>query len=168
MSSTAPHMSACVRRPKLTGPGDKVNMSHLNGAFGVFEMHAELLELVDVPAYREAWLDYCQYYNAPDAEFQAKTGTAGQSRGLRQGHSRFTAYAAVQRHDTALARRAWAEFQSHGDRETRQQNAELHRIDAAAVLKPVDEITEISTNDAAQWGLAAVQNIALIGKLLGS
>jgi hypothetical protein len=152
---------------RFTGPGDTVSISHLNGAFGVFEMHAELLELLDVPEYRAAWLDYCQYYNAPDAEFQAKTGAPGQSRGLRQGHSRFTAYAAVQRKDATLARRAWAEFQSQGDRAARQQTAMPHRVAGDEVLKPVDEIAEISTNDAAQWGLAAGQNIALIGKLLG-
>ncbi|MEO5493648.1 MAG: Tat pathway signal sequence domain protein [Sphingomonas sp.] len=151
---------------RFTGPGDTVQISHLNGAFGVFEMHAELLELIDEPRYREAWLDYCQYYNAPAAEFTAKTGAAAKDRGLRQGHSRFTAYAAVQRKDASLARRAWAEFMGHGDRELRQQAVTVNKITGAAVLKPVEEIVEISTNDAAQWGLAAGQNVAMIGKLL--
>jgi len=151
---------------RFTGPGDTVQISHLNGAFGVFEMHAELLELINVPAYREAWLDYCQYYNAPAAEFTAKTGAAFKDRGLRQGHSRFTAFAAVKRNDPKLAQRAWAEFMGQGDREERQQNGRNERIAGAAVLKPIDEIVEISTNDAAQWGLAAGQNIAMIGKLL--
>ncbi|MEO6040788.1 MAG: Tat pathway signal sequence domain protein [Croceibacterium sp.] len=151
---------------RFTGPGDTVQISHLNGAFGVFEMHAELLELIDEPQYREAWLDYCQFYNAPAAEFLAKTGAAAKERGLRQGHSRFTAYAAVNRNDPELARRAWTEFMGHGDRELRQQAVTVNEIAGAAVLKPVEEIVEISTNDAAQWGLAAGQNVVMIGKLL--
>jgi len=149
---------------RFTGPGDKVTISHLNGAFGVFEMHVELLELLDAPKYREAWLDYCQYYNAPPAEFEARTGAPGAERGLRQGHSRFTAYAAVKRDDPALARRAWMEFAGQGDRPDRLANATPRRIEGAAVLKPVDEIVGVSTNDAAQWGLAATQLSALVGR----
>jgi hypothetical protein len=34
------------------------------------------------------------------------------------------------------------------------------------VLNPIDEATWVSTNDAAQWGLAAIQNLALIGNTL--
>jgi hypothetical protein len=126
-----------------------------------------MLETIDVPAYREAWLDYCQYYNAPEAEFRAKTGAPGRGRGLTQAHSRYTAYAAVKRNDPALAKRAWAEFFGPGDRTNRDQYRIAHRVDGAAVLKPVDEITGVSTNDAAQWGLAASANIALIGDRLG-
>jgi len=149
---------------RFTGPGDKVTTSHLNGAFGVFEMHVELLELLDAPKYREAWLDYCQYYNAPPAEFEARTGAPGAERGLRQGHSRFTAYAAVKRNNPALARRAWMEFAGQGDRPDRLATATPRRIAGAAVLKPVDEIVGVSTNDAAQWGLAATQLSALVGR----
>ncbi len=35
-----------------------------------------------------------------------------------------------------------------------------------AVLKPVDELAEVSTNDAAQWGLAATANLVLLAPLL--
>jgi len=151
---------------RFVGEGDRVSMSHLNGVFGVFETMAELLELVDVPAYREAWLDYCAYYNAPTDLFRAKTGDPGKGRGLAQAHSRYTAYAAVQRRDPALARRAWAEFLGAGDRATRDQAKGAVRVSGPAVLKPVDEIPDISTNDAAQWGLAATANLALIGRWL--
>lgn len=146
----------------------EVSLSHLNGVFGVFEITAELLQLVDVPKYREAWLDYCAFYNAPDAEFRAKTGSGGKGRGLRQAHSRFTAYAARERKDPALARRAWAEFVGPGDREGRDQSRASHRVEGAAVLKPVDEITEVSTNDAAQWGLTATANLVLLAGVMDS
>ncbi|WP_416222080.1 Tat pathway signal sequence domain protein [Sphingomonas sanguinis] len=151
---------------RFIGGGDHVSMSHLNGVFGVFETMAELLELVDVPAYREAWLDYCAFYNAPEAAFRAKTGEPGKGRGLTQAHSRYTAYAAVQRHDPALARRAWAEFTGAGDRAGRDQRRGVTKILPPAVLKPVDELADVSTNDAAQWGLAATANLVLLAPLL--
>lgn len=152
-----------LKTGKFSGAGDTVGISHLNGVFGVFEITAELLELLDEPAYRDVWLDYCALYNAPAAEFLEKTGTPGKGRGLAQAHSRYTAYAAVGRKDPALAKRAWQEFFGAGDREGRDQSRPSHRVDGAAVLKPVDEIDEVSTNDAAQWGIAATVNLALIG-----
>ncbi len=151
---------------RFMGNADQVSLSHLNGVFGVFEITAELLTLLDVPKYREAWLDYCAFYNAPEAEFRAKTGSAGRGRGLRQAHSRLTAYAARERRDPVLARRAWAEFVGPGDREGRDQSRAAHRIDGAAVLRPVDEITEVSTNDAAQWGLTATANMVLLAAVM--
>ncbi|WP_027488392.1 exo-rhamnogalacturonan lyase family protein [Allorhizobium undicola] len=139
-----------------------VDIAHLNGAFGVFELHAELLELVDVPAYREAWLDYCEYYNASAEDFQRKTKAEWKPRGLRQGHARFTAYAAVMRKRPDLAKRAWEEFASQGDRPDRVASNPASRKAGNSVLKPVDEIVGISTNDAAQWGLNAIQLTVLI------
>lgn len=155
---------------RFVGAGDRVSLSHLNGAFGVWELHAELFELLNVPpAYREAWLDYCQYYNASPAEFEAKTGARGQAnRGLRQSHARFTAYAAVKRNSPELARRAWTEFLGPGDSSTDRINPPLRHVQGAAVLKPVDEIPERSTNDAAQWGLTETQMVAMIGRFAPS
>ncbi len=155
-----------LKTGRFMGNTDQVSLSHLNGVFGVFEITAELLQLLDVPNYREAWLDYCAFYNAPDAAFRAKTGSGGKGRGLRQAHSRFTAYAARERKDPALARRAWAEFVGPGDREGRDQSRASHRVAGAAVLKPVDEITEVSTNDAAQWGLTATANLVLLAQVM--
>ena len=40
------------------------------------------------------------------------------------------------------------------------------RVDGPAVLRPVVEAPGLSTNDAAQWALAAIQNLALIGDAL--
>ena len=155
-----------LKTGRFLGAGDQVSVSHLNGVFGVFEMHAELLELLDEPAYREAWLDYCAFYNASDAEFRAKTGQPGRGRGLRSAHSRFTAYAAVQRKDPALARRAWSEFLGAEDGHDNVARGALRRISGPDVLKPVDEMAGVSTNGSAQWGLAAIENLALIGDSL--
>ena len=37
---------------------------------------------------------------------------------------------------------------------------------AGQTMRPVDEVATVSTNDAAQYGLAAIQNLALIGDRL--
>jgi hypothetical protein len=157
-----------LRTGAFISPGTQVSISHLNGVFGVFEMHAELLELIDEPKYRECWLDYCALYNASDAEFEAKTGQPGRGRGLRNAHSRFTAYAAVQRKDPALARRAWSEFLGSNDGHDTVAGGVTRRIAGPDVLKPIDEMPGVNTNGSAQWGLAAIENLALIGDKLGS
>ena len=68
--------------------------------------------------------------------------------------------------DTALARRAWAEFTGAGDRAGRDQTKGTRRILPPAVLKPVDELADVSTNDAAQWGLAATATLVLLAPLM--
>jgi hypothetical protein len=44
--------------------------------------------------------------------------------------------------------------------------ARARRIDGPAVLRPLDEQPGANTNGAAQWSLAAIQNLALIGDSL--
>jgi len=151
---------------RFTGPGTDVSVSHLNAVFGAVEVHSELFGLLDVPAYKKAWLDYCVAYNAPEAEFRAMTGAAGRGRNLKQGHSRLTAYAARELRSPALARRAAEEFLG-GEAGLRLGAMDRQRrIDGPAVLKPIDESAQVSTNAAAQWGLAAIQDLALVGDAL--
>ncbi|MHA6718541.1 exo-rhamnogalacturonan lyase family protein [Sphingomonas sp. RS6] len=141
--------------------GPKIQLSHLNAVFGAVEVNAELLDLIDVPRYRAAWLDYCRWYNAPKPEWLAKWGEPFGPRNLRQAHSRLTAYAAHATGDAALAARAAEEFLS-GD-----AGLPLHRDDPRRALPGGGlEWPGISTNAAAQWGLAAIQNLALIPQAL--
>ncbi|HEY0956690.1 MAG TPA: Tat pathway signal sequence domain protein [Roseateles sp.] len=151
------------RTGKFAGPGDAVSISHLNGVFGVIEMSSELLTLVDAPAYRRAWLEYCRYYNAPKADIVALLGKDPGGRSLGDTGSRMTAYAAFQERDRALALRAWREFFASG---ALKGDAKTRRIGGVTVLRPLDEQPGIGTNGAAQWGLAAIQNLALIGDTL--
>lgn len=148
---------------KFSGPGENVSISHLNGVFGVIEMSSELLTLVDVPAYRRAWLEYCRYYNAPKNEIAALLGKDPGGRSLTDTCSRMTAYAAFQEKDRALALRAWREF--FASRALKGGGAS-RRIGGVDVIRPLDEQPTISTNDSAQWGLAGIQNLALIGDTL--
>ena len=73
---------------------DKVSVSHLSAAFGLPEVCAELIELLDVPEFERAWLQYCELYNAPAEEQKAALGEELRGTNLQQGHARLTAYAA--------------------------------------------------------------------------
>jgi hypothetical protein len=148
---------------RFAGPGDVVQISHLNAVFGLIEMNSELLTLVDVPAYRHAWLEYCRYYNAPKAEITALLGRDPGGRNLADTGSRMTAYAAFHERDRALALRAWREFFAS---RALKGGGTVRRISGPAVLRPLQEQASISTNDSSQWGLAAIQNLALIGDSL--
>jgi hypothetical protein len=147
-------------------PGDPqgVGVSHLSAVFGLPEICSELISLVDLPAFRAAWLDYCTLYNASDDEQRAKLGEPLGKLNLRDAHSRLTAYAARQTNSPALAARAWDEFL--GGRSGRGVRTDLHatHVTGPAVLSPVDESFALSTNSTSQWGLSAIQMLALAGK----
>ncbi|ESQ78603.1 hypothetical protein [Asticcacaulis sp. YBE204] len=156
-----------LKTGKFLGDGDYISVSHLNAVFGVVEMTSELWDLVDIPAYKKAWLEYCRFYNAPKAEIVALLGKDPGGRALTDSHSRLTAFAAFHEKDKALALRAWGEFFGKEGRESDGGlNRKTKRIDGAAVLRPLDEDPTLSTNGTAQWGLSAIQNLALIGDSL--
>lgn len=147
------------------GEGDYIGVSHLNCVFGIFEIQMELFDLIDAPAYKKAWLDYCHYYNASREEQIKFLGSAPKGISLRVAHSRLTAYAAKQEGDKALTKRAWHEFfASEGPMD--EMKSQLRRLSGPEVLYTVDEDPTVSTNGAAQWGLAAIANLALIGDTL--
>jgi hypothetical protein len=75
-----------------------------------------------------------------------------------------TAYAAWRKKDAALVQRAWSEFhQGESRAEAARFPLKVTRVEPPAVLAPVEEAPSVSTNDTAQWALAAIQNLALIG-----
>ena len=138
----------------------KVDVSHLSAAFGLPEVCAELIELLSVPEFERAWLLYCELYNGTDEEQKAALGESFGSINLQQGHARLTAYAARRKNDAALAARAWKELTGgRGGYDARQQFTAT-RMEAPAVLNPVDEAPGVSTNASAQWGLAAIECLA--------
>ncbi|MBI2513908.1 MAG: Tat pathway signal sequence domain protein [Opitutae bacterium] len=144
----------------------KPNVSHLSAVFGLVEVCAELVQLLpEVPEFKTAWLDYCRIYNATRDEQAARFGAPLSGIGLEQGHSRLTAFAAKQTGDAALAARAWREFlnpPAPGRGRNRLRN-EAQLVPGPAVLRAVHEAAGVSTNDTAQWGLAAMQCLALVG-----
>ena len=147
---------------RFLGAGDSIAVSHLNAVFGALELNAELLDLLDVPTYRAAWLDYCRWFNAPRAQWEAAFPFPWKGRNLREGHSRLTAYLAHETQDAAMARRAWEEFFSGEAGLGLSTGDPRVAHDGPRYLGPTVEWPNVSTNAAAQWGLAAIENLALI------
>ncbi|HTU68396.1 MAG TPA: hypothetical protein VMF52_20805 [Steroidobacteraceae bacterium] len=139
---------------------NEISVSHLSAAFGLPEVCAELIELLAVPAFEQAWLQYCVSYNASEDEQKKALGQSLGLLNLQQGHSRLTAYAAYRRRDAALAARAWSEFTAGRAGYGPRQAFTTTRIGGPAVLNPVDEGAGISTNASAQWGLAGIVCLA--------
>ncbi|KQU62063.1 Tat pathway signal sequence domain protein [Sphingomonas sp. Leaf339] len=145
-----------LKSGRYLDPGKKIRLSHLSAVFGAVEVNAELIQLIDVPRYRAAWLEYCRWYNAPRDQFVAKFGPPAGPRNLREGHSRLTAYAAQMEHDPALATRAATEFFSG------EAGLGTWTNDPRRTVGGVIEWPGVSTNAASQWGLAAIQLLALV------
>ena len=137
-----------------------LNVSHLSAAFGLPEVCAELIELLEVPEFERAWLLYCELYNGTDEQQKAALGESFGSINLQQGHARLTAYAARRKNDPALAARAWKELTEGRSGYGARQQFASNRIEAPSVLNPVDEAPGVSTNATAQWGLAAIECLA--------
>jgi hypothetical protein len=68
----------------------RVSIGSLSAVFGLVEMCSELIELLDLPEFTEAWLQYCRLYNATPEEQEAETGQSFGTQNLRQAHSRLT------------------------------------------------------------------------------
>ncbi|MCX3060721.1 exo-rhamnogalacturonan lyase family protein [Streptomyces beihaiensis] len=142
-----------------------VSVSHLSAVFGLNELCAELIYLVDMPKFKEAYLDYCRYFNATKAEQKARYGHDFGVLLLFQGHSRLDAYAAVQTGDASLASRAWQKFFHSKDtwdyKESNDWSAQ--KIEGPVALVEGSEVPWVSTNATALYGLAAIENLALVG-----
>ncbi len=144
---------------------NRASVSHLSAVFGLVEICAELVQLLDEPEFKRAWLDYCELYNAAPEEQERRLGSRLNGNNLRSDHSRLTAFAAKIKGDPALARRAWVEFNGNENYGQRRPPLPAH-LTGPAVLNPVDEVPFISTNSTAEWGLAAIQCLALAGDAL--
>ncbi|WP_327720760.1 Tat pathway signal sequence domain protein [Streptomyces sp. NBC_00490] len=149
--------------------GTAVSVSHLSAVFGLVETNSELVSLFgdEEPEFRTAWLNYAQYYNGTDAQKRQLTGSTWKS-ALPAAHSRITAYAAHHRDDATLAKRAWNEFYAGSDTYFPSNDWNPVTVRTPAVLRTTEEIPWISTNSSAQWALAAIQNLALIGDRIPS
>ncbi|WLE62883.1 Tat pathway signal sequence domain protein [Burkholderia plantarii] len=137
-----------------------ISVSHLSAVFGLPEICSELLRSLPVPAFRDAWLQYCTLYSADADTQRAALGRALGPLNLSQGHARLLAYAGRETGSRELLRRAWAQFEA-GRAGNRDADFESRRIGPPVVLNDVDDAPRVSTNSAAQWGLGAIGLLAL-------
>ncbi|MBP2324888.1 hypothetical protein JOF56_005273 [Kibdelosporangium banguiense] len=145
-----------------------VSVSHLSAVFGLVEMCSEIIAAATLPEFERAWLQYCTLYNATAAEQTAAVGQSFGTLNLKQAHARLTAYAAAKTNNPTLAARAWTELDRGEAGYPTTSPWTSTRISGPAVLNPVDEATWVSTNATAQYGLAAIQCLALIGDQIPS
>ncbi len=163
-----------IVRPLGDGGNKPISVSHLDSVFGAVEIFAELIQLTagqgEYEGFKKAWLQYCTLYSAPKEERIAALGMDIRNGALVQAHSRLIAYAAKMADDPALAARAWKNFATADYPGYSGDWAEVvlatNRIEGPAVLNPVDEATWVGTNLSAQWGLAAIECLALVGDRL--
>ncbi len=146
--------------------GEGVSGSHLAMVFGGVEINAELIQLLDVPEYEAAFIQYGRFFNASSEEKAEIIGQPyNRNLNLGQAHSRMTAYSAWKLDDEALAERAWNEFFS-GRAGIRIFGTPYptRTVSPPEVLAPVTEARGVSTNAVSQFGLTAIQIMALIGE----
>jgi hypothetical protein len=145
-----------------------IAVSHLSASFGLPELAAELIDALDesdIPGFRAAWLDYCRYFNATSAEQKARYGASFKV-SLVQGHSRLDAYAASLTGEAALATRAWNKFGAGDGYPDASTSWATTEINGPTVLNAGTDAPWISTNSTALYGIAAIENLALVGEAL--
>ncbi|MCH7398858.1 Tat pathway signal sequence domain protein [Belliella sp. DSM 107340] len=141
---------------------NRASASHLSAVFGLTEIAIELYELVDMKSFNKAWLQYCEMYNASPEEQENVLGNRLGKLNLQQGHARLTAFVAKEKSDPRLAKRAWEEFYA-GEGGIRRHGV-AKEISGPEVLTPRTEALGVSTNATAQWGLAAMHCLAILGE----
>ncbi|MDT0343681.1 exo-rhamnogalacturonan lyase family protein [Streptomyces litchfieldiae] len=148
---------------RFTGPSEpSISIGSLSSVFGLIELMTELLQLIDDEQVTDQWVNFCRLYNASKEEQREATGSDWGNLNLRQAYSRATAYAAVRLEDDALAARAWRELRTGHAGYPEDHPFTSERIEGPAVLNPVNEAA-LSTNASAQYGLAVIQCLALVG-----
>lgn len=162
-----------MRTRRFDRTPDQLLVSHLSAVFGLAEVCSELIRLTEgtpeeQPGFADAWARYCHLFLAPPDEQAAEVGAALKGISLVQGHSRLTAWVAARTGSPDLAARAWREFSSpppaHGWVSASHPDWwSVVEVGGPTVLQRVRSAVNISTNDAAQYGLAAIQLIALLG-----
>jgi hypothetical protein len=138
------------------GPDSK-HTSHLVTIMGGAEVAFELFGMLDHAGWKRAWLEYCTKYSA------AVDGVGGGSN--PQWHARLTAWAARAAGDPQLAERAWRELLGGGPRGgVRRSPYAAATVEPPDVLRPIQEVPWLATNNASQWSLNAIQVLALVGE----
>ncbi len=146
---------------KLYQVSDQVGSYNLTTIQGGAQVIFELNEFLGHAGWEKIWLQYCRIGGAPadvltkDKETGIEGADArylGEQGGNSQGTPRLAAYAYWKTKNVAFAKAATASLLRFGG-----GPVTTTRIEGPLVLNPVDEAARISTNGAAQSGLAAIE-----------
>jgi hypothetical protein len=140
----------------------KAEVPTLAALMGGPEFCFEVRTVIDLPEWNAAWLHYCEFLTASAAE--QKKGIGATVNGGKGAHyARMPAFAAYVKKDAKLAQRAWQEFLGAG-KGGKQTMFNIRKINGPDYPVPVDEGAGVTTNDAAQWCLNAIEMLEMIGK----
>lgn len=114
-----------------------INTNHLLALMGGFELVNEMNEMLPLPEWKDAWLEYALKY---DSNFRIP---------------RLPAYAAYHAADPDARERAWAQFLRRGYPHSLAP-FETTMLTPPEVLSPQVEYRNISTNGVATWSLDAI------------
>lgn len=119
--------------------------NHLMTIMGGFEVMNEMMQMIDLPEWRESWLDLAANYKQKSWELRHNNFRI----------SRLHAYAAYYSRDMQKAKEAWDDLCAD------VPSVEKGGLSVETVLPPfvpseLDECKYISTNDAATWSLDAI------------
>ncbi len=128
---------------------DQVSIPHLAALMGGPELNFEMTPLINLPEWNDAWMNYCEYLQAPRDE-QVKALGAAVTNGRGPWYAKMTGYAAYIKQDAKLAERAWQEFLGQAPRRGSNQVFPSRKIAGADAPIPIDEVLGVSTNDTAQ------------------
>ena len=119
--------------------------NHLMTIMGGFEIANKMMRMIDIPEWKDAWLDHA-------ARYKKKAWELSHS---RFRISRLMAYAAYHLRDRQMAEEAWTDLFTRLEH-TPAPSFRITTILPPEVPAPLDECTSISTNDAALWSLDAI------------
>jgi hypothetical protein len=140
-----------------------LGQSHLSVLMGGPEIAVEMSHFLDDKDWQRLWLQYCELYGAPK-ESVVKAFNKDQQLGVMSPHfCRLPAYFAYKKQDVEAAKKVWSTFLDP-KYYTRGNTFNPRRINSPDVIKSLDEIGNISTNNTAQWCLNAIELLELIGK----
>lgn len=125
----------------ITYEGDPTlkNTNHLMTIMGGFELMNEMQDMIDVPAFNQAWLEHARDFKLYN-HFRV---------------SRLQAYTAWHLYDPKRAAEAWKDLWGRLEH-TPAPPMTVRKIFPPEVPAPLDECMPISTNDAALWSLDAI------------
>ena len=127
--------------------------NHLMTIMGGFEVMNEMMRMIDLPEWRDAWLDHA-------ARYKKKAWELSRSR-FRV--SRLMAYAAYHMRNAQMAEEVWHDLFTRLEH-TPAPPFRITTILPPEVPAPLDEWDGISTNDAALWSLDAIYMQEVIPK----
>lgn len=145
---------------KMYQLNDTIGSIHLSVLMGGPEIVYELKDLLGDKNFDKMWLQFSKFYGSSKEEQMKEFGKTGDLGGLaRPWYARMPAYAAKITNEKLYADRAWNAFlapMTNATFTTRQ-------LTVPNVFKPLEEISDISTNNAAQWCLNAIQILEMVG-----